>query len=111
MCNPCTSLARPPGVTLLATFALSIIWYCFPYYGAYKWFEGPVSTLEKADGSSSESSMEAGGLAAKVVAMDQGVGVGGAKDGANGQAVAVGAIPVAVDGVEAKDAASAAVKV
>lgn len=31
---------------MLATLALSLIWYFFPYYGAYKWFEGPVSTLE-----------------------------------------------------------------
>ncbi|EFJ50420.1 amino acid carrier 3 [Volvox carteri f. nagariensis] len=36
-----------PGVTLLATFALSLIWYYFPVYGAYKWFKGPVSTLEE----------------------------------------------------------------
>ncbi|GFR47638.1 hypothetical protein Agub_g9380 [Astrephomene gubernaculifera] len=35
------------GVTLLATCALSLIWYYFPYYGAYKWFKGPVSTLEE----------------------------------------------------------------
>ncbi|KXZ54383.1 hypothetical protein GPECTOR_5g461 [Gonium pectorale] len=34
------------GVTLLATFTLSLIWFFFPYYGAYKWFKGPVSTLD-----------------------------------------------------------------
>ncbi|GLC56117.1 hypothetical protein PLESTB_001066200 [Pleodorina starrii] len=39
------------GVTLLATFAMSLIWYYFPVYGAYKWFKGPVSTLDEADNS------------------------------------------------------------
>ncbi|GIL66299.1 hypothetical protein Vafri_19898 [Volvox africanus] len=45
------------GVTLLATFALSFIWFYFPFIGAYTWFKGPVSTLEEkqADDSGSNS--------------------------------------------------------
>ncbi|KAG2482254.1 hypothetical protein HYH03_018798 [Edaphochlamys debaryana] len=36
------------GVTLLATFALSLIWYFFPVYGAYAWFKGPVHTVDES---------------------------------------------------------------
>ncbi|GLI62318.1 hypothetical protein VaNZ11_004926 [Volvox africanus] len=46
------------GVTLLATCALSLIWFYFPFLGAYTWFKGPVGTLEEkqADDSGSSSS-------------------------------------------------------
>ena len=47
MCLTCMDVPHVPpprpcaldcaGVTLLATFALSLIWYYFPFYGAYKW--------------------------------------------------------------------------
>lgn len=44
---------RNPGVALLSTLALCLIWFWFPVYGAYAWFEGPVRTTED---SSSENS-------------------------------------------------------
>ncbi|CEL55191.1 GABA-specific permease OS=Saccharomyces cerevisiae (strain ATCC 204508 / S288c) GN=UGA4 PE=1 SV=1 [Rhizoctonia solani AG-1 IB] len=31
----------------------SVVWYYFPKYGGIHWFEGPVSTIEVADGASS----------------------------------------------------------
>lgn len=37
------------GVTLGCTLALSLIWFFFPYYGAYKWFKGPVPDVEGSD--------------------------------------------------------------
>ncbi|MEW5314313.1 MAG: hypothetical protein WDW38_005821 [Sanguina aurantia] len=34
------------GVALLSTLGICLIWFWFPVYGAYAWFEGPVRTTE-----------------------------------------------------------------
>ncbi|GFH16610.1 amino acid carrier 3, partial [Haematococcus lacustris] len=39
------------GVTLGATLAVSLIYYFFPFIGAYAWFKGPVHTYTPSSGS------------------------------------------------------------
>ncbi|KAG2436300.1 hypothetical protein HXX76_006611 [Chlamydomonas incerta] len=59
------------GVTLLATFAVSLIWYYFPFIGAYKWFKGPVSTMaEEASDDDAPGSNSNGSTAGDVAKPD-----------------------------------------